>query len=146
MPQAVNILLADAQATPVTHTFVPVGRDANGVFWYDDQSATNVIGYWRISVDVKRPGNAAAGESSNNRTFRVKVGLHEPALETVSNNTASGIAPAPTVAYTCRCITEFILPERSTSQNRKDLRKMIGTLLNGNVVLQSVIEDLQYLY
>lgn len=127
---AVNIVLADAQGTPVNHTFVPLGPDKDGVFWFEDQSQANSIGYWRISMQLKRPSLAVAGQNSSQRTYRAVVALHEPILETVSNNTVSGIAPAPTVSYVLRTFTEHVMPERASLQNRKDLRKMIYNLLN----------------
>lgn len=144
MPSASNIVLADAQATPVNHTFVPMGRDKNGVFWFEDQSATSAIGYWKVSVDLKKPNGAVAGTSSNGRSFRVSIGLHEPILETVSNSTVSGIAPAPTIAYTPRALMEFVLPERAAALDRKNMRKMASSLLADANIL-SVVENLQYL-
>lgn len=129
---ASNIVLADAQATPVNHTFVPMGPDEKGIFWFEDSSAngaTAAIGSWRISAELKRPPPAGPGVSSANRTFRAVVGLHEPVLETLGTNTVSGIPPSPTVAYVPRCFAEFVLPERATLQNRKDLRKMVALLL-----------------
>lgn len=144
MPQATNIVLADAQATPVNHTFIPVGRDANGVFWFEDQSQANSIGFWRISVETKRPGNPAAGVSSKDRTFRAKVGLHEPVLETLSNSTVSGIAPAPTVAYVPRSFHEFITPERSVALDKASMVKMAPLLLQ-NALMIAVIRDQQEL-
>lgn len=141
---ASNIVLADAQATPANHTFVPVGRDKNGVFWFEDQSASNAIGYWKISVELNKPAVATAGQNSNGRTIRAKVGLHEPILETVSNATVSGIAPAPTVSYVPRSFTEFVLPERASLQNRKDLRKMMASLLADTQVVAAV-ETLAYI-
>lgn len=138
-----SIVLADAQATPVNHTFVPMGRDKDGVFWFEDQSATNAIGNWRISVEVKKPPVAAARQSSDGRNYHYKIGLHEPILETVSNSTVSGISPAPTVAYVSRAITDFSMPERSSLQNRKDLRKMKAALL-ANADITALIEGLTY--
>jgi len=129
MLAASNIVLADAQATPVNHTFVPLGPDRDGVFWFEDQSQASAIGYWRISYQLKRPPVAKAGQNSSQRSFRVSVGLHEPVLETVSNNTVSGIAPAPTVAYTSRCFIEFVYPERASLTDRKSMRKMAQNLL-----------------
>lgn len=126
---ASNIVLADAQATPVNHTFVPIGPDANKVFWFEDQSQATPNGFWRISVSLKRPPAATPGTSSNGRTYRAVVQLHEPVLETLGTNTVSGIPPAPTVAYIPRCTTEYVLPERASLQNRKDLRKMMANLL-----------------
>lgn len=145
MPAVAAITLADAQATPVNHSFVPLGPDSNGVWWFEDQSAASAIGYWKVSVELKRPGQPQAGESSANRVFRVRVALHEPVLETISNSTVSGITPAPTIAYTSRGFIEYVLPERSTLQNRKDLRKMLG-LLNSDTNITAVVETLQNIY
>jgi len=141
---ASNIVLADALATPVNHTFVPIGRDKNSVFWFEDQSQANAIGFWKISVELAKPPIPTAKQSSEGRTIRVKVGLHEPILETVSNNTVSGIAPAPTVSYVPRSFSEFVMPERASLQNRKDLRKMMASLL-GEAQVTACIESLTYI-
>lgn len=141
---ASNIVLADAQATPVNHTFVPIGRDKNGVFWFEDQTAPSAVGFWKISVELSRPGPATAKQSSEGRTFRAKLGLHEPVLETVSNNTVTGVAPAPVISYVPRCFTDFVLPERASYQNRKDLRKMMALLLADTQVV-NVVEALVYI-
>ncbi|DAD51778.1 TPA_asm: coat protein [ssRNA phage Esthiorhiza.2_52] len=141
---ATNIVLADAQATPVNHTFIPVGRDKNGVYWFEDQSAANQIGNWRISVEFTRPPVPQAQQNSAGRTNRARIGLHEPVLETLSNSTVSGILPAPTVSYVPRSFSEFILPERATLQNRKDLRKMMASLL-GETQMVALVESLTYI-
>jgi hypothetical protein len=127
---ASNIVLADAQGTPVNHTFVPLGPDRDGIFWFEDQSQASPIGYWRISYQLKRPVVGAAGQNSNQRTYRAAIGLHEPILENVTNATINGIAPAPTVSYVPRGFVEYVMPERSSLQNRKDLRKMCYNLQN----------------
>ena len=144
MATATAITLADAQATPVNHTFNPIGLDNKDTFWFVDQSATNAIGYWRISFEISQPGVAQPGESSARRVMRVRIGLHEPVLETVSNSTVSGIAPAPTIAYIPRSFHEFILPERSVTLDRKNIRKMSANLLNDANVI-SVIENLNFI-
>lgn len=145
MPAVAAISLADALATPVSHTFVPLGPDSNGVHWFEDQSQASAIGYWKISVELKRPAQPKPGENSSNRMIRVRLAMHEPILEVVSNSTITGIEPAPTVAYTSRSIVEFVFPERATLQNRKDLRKMMGNLLLNSDILK-VVEDLQGYY
>jgi hypothetical protein len=142
---ASNIVLADAQATPVNHTFVPIGPDANRVFWFEDQSQATPNGFWRISVSLKRPPPATAGASSAGRTFRALIQLHEPVLETLGTNTVSGIPPAPTVAYVPRCICEYVLPERAVLQNRKDLRKMMASLL-AETQMTALVESLSMPY
>ncbi len=142
---ASNIVLADAQGTPVNHTFVPLGPDKDGVFWFEDQSQASPVGYWRISYQLKRPPVAQAGQTSAQRTYRAVIGLHEPILENVTNNTVSGIAPAPTVSYVPRCFTEYVMPERSSLQNRKDLRKMNANL-HAEAQLVSLVESLTMPY
>lgn len=143
MALAQNIVLADAQATPVNHTFVPMGKDAAGVYWYEDQSAPSAVGYWRVSADFRRPLPAAPGASSEtSRVYRVKISLHEPVLENITNAGISGILPAPTVAYIVRSMVEFLVPERSSLQNRKDIRKMLPLLLSSQMVIDAV-ETLQ---
>lgn len=127
---AANIVLADAAGTPVNHTFVPLGPDKDGIFWFEDQSQASPIGFWRISYQLKRPAAANAGQNSAQRTYRAAIGLHEPILETVSNNTVSGIAPAPTISYTPRVFVEYVMPERSALLDRKNLRKMNWNLQN----------------
>lgn len=136
-----NIVLADAQGTPVNHTFVPIGADAKGVQWLYDQSQSNAIGYWKISIETVFPTAALPGQSSEGRTNRVRVALHEPVLETPGDSTASGIMPAPTVAYIMRSFTEYVLPERGNLQNRKDIWKMTH-LLAANAQIQSAVETL----
>jgi hypothetical protein len=147
MATAVNIVIADAQATPVNHTFVPLGPDPkdNTVFWFEDQSQAAPIGYWRLSVQLKRPPIAKGVENSSSRIIRAVIGMHQPTLENVTNSTVSGIAPAPTLSYTPRCFAEFVLPERSSLQNRKDLRKMMALALANTQVIDSV-ENLLPLY
>jgi hypothetical protein len=139
---AANIILADAQATPVNHTFIPIGYDQNGVYWWEDQSQASPIGYWRISMVLQRPAPGAAGVDSSKRVYRAKIGLHEPTLENVTNSTVSGIQPAPTLSYVPRTFVDAILPERSSLQNRKDLRKMSANLL-AEAQLTAMIETLQ---
>lgn len=143
MPVMANIVLADAQGTPVNHTFVPLGRDNAGTFWMEDQSAASSIGYWRISIETKRPAPAQAGQSSQGRTNRVRLGLHEPILENVTNSTVSGVAPAPTLAYVPRSFTEYIFPERAALLDRKNIRKM-ENLLTANSQIIDIVENLTY--
>lgn len=143
--QAANIVIADAAGTPVNHTFAPNGKDANEVFWYVDRSQANAIGYWKISVEFKEPAPAQAGVSSKERAYRIRIGLHEPVLEVVSNSTVSGITPAPTVAYVPRAFTEFVMSERTTVLERQHLRKM-NALLQANAQIVALVENLDRLY
>lgn len=145
MTAVANIVLPDALATPVNHTFIPLGPDKQGVWWYEDTSAASSIGTNKISLSITRPIPAAAGQSSAGRVSRVKIGIHTPILETLSSSTISGIPAAPTLAYVNRANLEYIIPERADMQNRKDLLKYsVGLLANTQVV--AMIHDLQNVF
>lgn len=144
MAAVANIVLADAQATPVNHTFIPIGPDENGVWWWEDQSASAPIGYSRISMQLVRAKNPAPGSNAGERVNRVKVAIHTPKLETVSNNSA-GLLPPPTVAYVVRSSTEFILPDRCNLQDRKDIRKFLD-FLAAEAQLTAMVESLQNVF
>jgi len=144
MSAAANIVLNDAQATPVAHTFIPIGPDAQGAWWFEDQSASESIGFNRISMLLKRVGNPAPGSNSGDRVNRVRVSLHCPVLETLGTND-SGLTPPPTVAHVERMAVEFIIPERASLQNRKDLRKYAYGLL-AETQLLAMVEALTNVY
>lgn len=144
MPAVANIVLADAQATPVNHTFIPLGPDTSGVWWFEDQSASNQLGYNRIGISLKRPATGTNGVSSKNRVNRVKLTITEPVMETLGTNDA-GVTPPPTIAYVDRGSVEIVLSERDTLQNRKDLRKYLQFLMADTQVV-AVVETLQNIY
>lgn len=145
MSAVANIVLNDAQGTPVAHTFIPIDYDAkSGTWWFEDQTGTNAIGFNRISVNLSKPLPPAPGQSSAGRMVRVKLSIHVPVLETLGTNDA-GITPAPTVAFIPRAMCEFVIPERSSLQNRKDVRKYMQFLIADAQVV-SAVENLANIY
>lgn len=142
MTVASQIVLADAQETPVNHTFLPIGKDDKGTMWFTDTSVDSPVGYGRISVELKSPVPIRAGQSSADRSYRMRIGLHRPVLQ--ETNYVLGNVPAPTVAYIPRSFVEYIIPERSSLQDRKNLRKMMFNLQN-DANLIAVVEGLNYL-
>jgi len=138
MPKMEEIPLNDAQATPVTHTFVPDGPDRNQVFWLIDQSASATIGDWRISIGFRAPTSPSANgkdSQSAGRNYNIEIGLHEPVLETLSNSTITGITPSPTVSYIPRYILKTIMPERAVPIDRQNMRKMFKELLEDDQII-----------
>jgi len=141
MPAVANLTINDGQSTPVEQTFVPVEKTAEGVWIYEDQSAEVPLGYRRIYVSLVRPPVAGQGGDASKRMARVKVGIYYPVLEALANNTSTGIPPAPTVAYVLRSQHEFMLPERSTTAERKNLRAFaFGILFEAAVA--NAVDDL----
>jgi hypothetical protein len=144
MAAVVSIVLNDAQATPVAHTFIPLGPDQTGKWWFEDQTGSSAIGYNRISLELVRAQNPAPGSNAGDRMNRVKIGVHTPKLETLGTND-SGLTPPATVAYIPRVNVEFLLPDRATLQDRKDIRKYCDFLM-AEAQVTAMVELLQGVY
>jgi hypothetical protein len=107
--------------------------------------ASASLGNYRISAQLVRAPNPAPGASAGDRVNRVKTTLHLPTLETLGTNDA-GLTPPSQVAYVCRASGgEYILPDRASLQNRKDLRKMNYELQNNSQIV-AMIEQLANVY
>lgn len=130
MATRANIVLNDAQATPVAHTFAPADILSGNAQW-EDRSASQYIGFNKLSMRLVRP----SGETGvGNRNLKLYIKLETPKLETVSNSTVSGIAPAPTVSYRPVAELTVTMPERAQLQDRKDLQKYLLQLMSNSFV------------
>lgn len=143
MPAIGSIVINDGAATPVAHTFTPLNRDANGVFWWEQTTPTpaSKIAAKRISYKQTRelnPQKQVTGSSKCSYTLWV------PTAETLANNSA-GIVPPPTLAYREVARVEFTLAERSTPQERKDTRVLSLNLL-GHAMAVANIDNLEPSY
>jgi hypothetical protein len=127
MPQIGNVVINDGSATPVAYTFSPIGKDAKGVFWFEQTTPTpvNPLGAVRIGYKQTRILDARAQLKGSSKVIYT-VAL--PTLETVANNSA-GITPPPTLSYTEDARLEFSLAERSTTAERKNVRVFSWNLL-----------------
>lgn len=135
MSQIANIVLNDAQATPVAHTFGPARTPVDGALW-EDRSSSQYIGYNKVTMELKRPTGSSGG--SANRNIKAVIRVETPKLENVTNSTVSGIAPAPTVSYRPMAELTFTFPERCSLGDRKDLQKYILQLMSNAFVTDLV--------
>lgn len=139
MPQAANVVINDGASTPVAHTLVPIGKDSNGVLWFEQTTPAPVsplaakrIGYKQTRVlDTKKQETG---------TSVVSWSLQVPTMESLSTNDA-GITPPPTLAYKEIARGSFDLAERSTKQERKDTRVLTANLL-AHAMLVAAVDDL----
>lgn len=129
------LTINDGAATPVAHTFSPNPDINSSLPVWVDRSGGIAMGYPKISLSVRNPTKAS-------RTYKVTLKIATPIMETVSASTASGIPPAPVVSYTPLCNVEFVLPERSTLQQRKDLLAYVKNTL-ANAVMTSAVQDFE---
>lgn len=137
MAAIANIVINDGQATPVAHTFYPQASDPDAVY-RESLSGIALIGNGTMKATVKL---SSAAEGLN----RVRLVLALPALETVTAQNSAGYTAAPKVAYTNTASMDFILPNRGTTAQRKDLRVLCSNLLlNAQVI--DIIENLNRPY
>lgn len=143
MPSIGNIVINDGATTPVVHTFSPLGKDQNGVFWWEQTTPVplNKLGAKRISYKQTRelsPSNQLTANS------KVSYLLWVPTLETLSTS-SSGLIPPATMAYKELARVEFTLAERSLTQERKDTRVLALNLL-GHAMVMSNVDSLEPSY
>lgn len=117
-----NITMNNGATPVVAQTFSVKkqgdGSDANSsIAWWENRALGVAVGFPRISQMMRFPGTAKGSSKSTKVTVKIAV----PVMEVVSNSTMSGIAPAPTVAYTCLATLDVTLPERSSEAVRRDL-------------------------
>lgn len=143
MPQITTIVINDGAATPVAHTFNPIGTDEKGVFWLEQVAPVpmNSLGGKRIGLSLTRPVTAADLRAAKARGV---VSVYEPILE-VTGNSSTGITPPATKAYELASRSAFDLPLRSTKQEKKDLRVLTANLLTHPSVV-AILEDLSKAY
>lgn len=126
------VVLTDAAGTPVNRSFGPIGVDKTQVAWWRYLSDGTVAGYQFLTQFVRKP-------VPQSDAYKVTYKLSIPVLETVSTTgTASGYTAGPKVAYTLIANVEFVLPSRSSLQERKDIRAMTYDLLQESVLTDSV--------
>jgi len=131
MPQLQNLVIADGETTPVTHTFVP--RDiVSGVGTVVEAGATP-IGENRITVSMKKAGTRYKGE------LRITMPV-------VATETINGVS-RPTIVRTAYGSLSVSFDEKSTTQERKNLVTLIASALNPNrVLVNDALVNLQGVY
>lgn len=94
----------------------------DGVAKWVDRSDDIPIGYPWMTLSVREPTKVS-------RVYKVSCKLGVPRLATTSPSTNTGIEPAPTKAYELQAHLDFLLPERSTADERLKLLNMLMSAL-----------------
>lgn len=150
MPAKTSIVLANGEATPVNHTFVPLNFDATtGIHWFEDQSprvaSSSPLGWPRIGIKtvraVPQPGARA---TANDLVNKVEISIALPQMETLGTSD-SGLTAPPTVAYVERLSITARLAVRDTLADRKDLRAY-GEKIFANALVSDLFLNLSSLY
>lgn len=139
MTAFVNITLNDGQATPVAHTFA-ARRITEGIAKWQDVSSGVAVGFPTVTASLREPV-----KGSKVPVYRAEIVITVPKLETVNASTYNGITPAPTKAYDCVAKLTLLLPERSETAVRKDMRAYLANAL-AQADIKTMIEDLAFVY
>lgn len=132
MSAIAQIQISDGQATPVSHDFDPAGI-LNGIAKWEDRVDGVVVGYPAITMSIRPPTKAS-------RAHKVMIKVAVPTLEQASSG--GTFVPPPTKAYDCLGVVEFVLPERSSLAERKDILAYVKNLL-AHAVVTAAVEDLE---
>lgn len=125
MADATDVVLNDAQATPVAHTFVPI-RVTPDFTSFADRSPGVSLGFRQLKVSTSF-GN---GQRTTDKT---ELRLDVPVVQTVD-----GVAK---LAHVNRGLVQFVFSQQATEQERKDLYKYITEAL-ANSLLIGALRDL----
>lgn len=132
------LTLADGQATPANHTFSPDGIDSALVAKWSDRSGGIALGFPVVTFSRRAPNKGT-------RNYRVTAKVVFPVLEVTSPSTATGIQPAPTKAFDLLASIDFVLPERSSQTQRKDLLAFVKNYI-ATTVITSAVQDFEAVY
>lgn len=139
MAAIANVVINDGLATPVAHTFAPVTIDAQGVAKWADRSGGISVGFPTLSYSLKNP-------TGNSKSYKMTAKVTLPVLEQTSPSTSTGIQPAPVVGYNLIANIEIVLPERSTTQDRKNLLAYVKNFLANASVVTAGVENYETVY
>lgn len=130
MAALANIVVNDSAATPVAHTYVPVSNTNDLTVWRENAAAGSLAG--QPSVRLTSKLNPQASGMS-----RMRITVDLPA-ESALGTSDQGYKAIPKVDYICRATVDFILPNRSSTAQRKDLRVRLQNLLANALIVDSV--------
>jgi hypothetical protein len=129
------IVINDGKATPVAHTFQPVATNPPN-YRENGNAAVPIVGESESLLNLKRGSGSVQ---------KAVVTLRVPVLETQSGSASSGYEAPPKVAYYLQANIELFLHDRTTGDQRKDLRVLASNLLKDAQVL-AMVDKLEHPY
>jgi len=117
MAARAGITIDDGQPTPVAHAFTPdsvVDDKGLQIATWKDKASGILLAQPVLTLSTRRANKTS-------KVTKVTARLVLPVLETLNTSAASGVNPAPTLAYSLTMNCEMLFPDRSTLQERKDL-------------------------
>jgi phosphoribosylformylglycinamidine (FGAM) synthase PurS component len=132
MPSNTSITIKDGASTPVDHVFSPTRIDANNIATFQERVSGVPIGYPTITWSLRAPTKGSS-------TYKVTGKLTQPKVIDVTDTSGKTVK---TVDYVNLATVDFVFSEKSTKQERKDLRTLMSNLLI-NAVMAASADDLE---
>lgn len=129
MPAIGNIVINDAAATPLAHTFAPVTTDG-AIAKLANRTASTPKGFENLSVEMRAPQGSSTA-------YRLLIGFNDPVEATVDG--------AQVVVRNNSADIRVNFSPDSTLQERKDTLKLMANLL-GHATISLVVENLEPIY
>lgn len=135
MAQIANISINDGVTpTPVAHVFVPIKSGLSSEWKRTGVAGQPAVAVESLSVGLK-PAQTASGVN------KITIDLALPVLEQASGGTQSGYVAPPSLAHTPRVAVTFFCHQRSTVEDRKNLRVLLMNAL-ANAQIVDVVDNL----
>lgn len=129
MPAIGNIVINDAETTPVAHTFSPVTTDG-ALAKLANRAAGVPVGYETMSIELRPPAQA-------NAAYRLLIKGNDPTTAVVDGTDA--VVRNNSVDFAVN------FAQSSTAQERKNWLKMMSNLL-AHATIVTVVENLEPIY
>lgn len=123
MSMPTSIVLADAETTPVNHTFVPI-QDGPESKWVNTTGAITISGQETLAVEIQRAKTDAAQN-------KARVVIWDPVEVTVDSQT--------TVARGCSGAANFTFAPGASVQEKKNVLKMLANALINTDIIDAVV-------
>lgn len=129
MPAIGNIAIADAETSPVTHTFGPV-TTTGALAKLANKTSTTVPGWETLQVDLRQPRSAQGA-------YQMVIGFNDPVEATVDGQVV--------VVRNNSAQLTLNFSQLATAQERKNTLKLMSNLLN-HATIVSVVDGLEPIY
>lgn len=131
MPSRTSIAIQDGAATPLTHTFTPIGKPSGSEYeYYVNRVNGSALFQEEIRLRVQQP-------TKKDQPYRVNVVVIDPTTKLVD-----GVAE---LDFQNRFDGTFTFAPNGTTQSRKDLRVLIQDLF-GEAVAIGLCDNLESIF
>lgn len=131
MATIANITVNDGAPTPVAHVFVPIKSGLSAEWKRTGVAGQPAVAVESLKSSLKLPDSA-------NGVNKISLDLSLPVLEQVAGGGQAGYVAPPSLAHIPRVQVTFFGHQRSTAEDRKNLRVMLIALLANAQVIDLV--------